>query len=301
MKTIYKLITILMVCSGLQLKAQVPNGDFETLNIDGTLRNWGYIYLFPVSIDSNGNSYADSIVIDNYFYGPSSDAHSGNYALELRNGYDFTAGVPYIGSASVDTDSVFMAWSGFETISTQTQPAGLDFYYKYFPLNNEIATATLQVFDSAFTLIGDLFIPLNATPNGYTYVSSPMNYTSTSPAAYYYLNFNNCSYSSGPAVLGTRLLIDDVQIPINVTSTGIHEQRNDVSVLLFPNPVLNVLIIDYSYTIDEVEIKDLAGKKFTVQKISENKFDCSSLPNGIYIASVKSHNAIINKKFVVSR
>jgi hypothetical protein len=95
--------------------AQIPNSGFEQLNADGTVRNWGGVYLLPMYIDSSGNSFVDSIVFDNYFYFHTNDAHWGNSAIEMRNAWDYTTNQGMAGGVSADTDTVYSAWGSFET------------------------------------------------------------------------------------------------------------------------------------------------------------------------------------------
>src|SRR4051812_39154797 len=117
-------LTLLFVLTFFSSFAQVPNGDFENLNYDGSLRNWGNVYLTAVMIDSNGVSHFDSIVYNggNYYYQPTIDAHSGNYAMEVNNAWSFTFSGAITGSVSVDTDTVYSAYGALEFIPTQMQP-----------------------------------------------------------------------------------------------------------------------------------------------------------------------------------
>ena len=66
MKKIATLFTA--VIFSLVGQAQIPNAGFEQLNTDGSLRNWGNVYLWPMHIDSSGNSYVDSLVFDGQLY-----------------------------------------------------------------------------------------------------------------------------------------------------------------------------------------------------------------------------------------
>src|SRR4051812_17825390 len=82
MKKIFLLTLIIALVNLKTVHAQIPNGDFETTLSDGSLMNWGSVYLFTTIIDSSGNVIADSIVFDGMFYGPSAESHSGARALE---------------------------------------------------------------------------------------------------------------------------------------------------------------------------------------------------------------------------
>ena len=71
------------------LLAQIPNGDFENLNSDGTISNWGKClyppkswWILPVMWFLIQSLQTDLTIKD---YGC-----SGMYAMEMRNSYDFT-------------------------------------------------------------------------------------------------------------------------------------------------------------------------------------------------------------------
>ncbi|MBK7431217.1 MAG: hypothetical protein IPI62_09885 [Bacteroidetes bacterium] len=110
MKKLIFLIILSMFLKNVETKAQIPNGDFEALLYDGTLSNWGNITLFAVIIDSAGNTIQDSLIFDGPFCGVTTDAHSGNYALEMRNMFNYTTNETINGWASVDEDSTYSAW-----------------------------------------------------------------------------------------------------------------------------------------------------------------------------------------------
>src|SRR4051812_18007783 len=72
--------------------AQIPNSGFEVMNTDNHISQWGKDILMAVIIDSNGNTTSDSIVFDNALYFATPEAHSGQQAMEMRNGWNYSSG-----------------------------------------------------------------------------------------------------------------------------------------------------------------------------------------------------------------
>jgi hypothetical protein len=94
--------------------AQIPNPSFEEINANGSLRNWGNIYLQSVWFDTTGEMQGDSIIYDNAYYSATSDAHNGN-----------SQNTGTAGAIIADLDSVYSAWGSFETIPVQDYPSAL--------------------------------------------------------------------------------------------------------------------------------------------------------------------------------
>jgi hypothetical protein len=112
MRQIFTILVMTLSLKAVYMQAQtIQNGSFESLNSDGTLRNWGNVYLMSVWIDSSGVSHSDSIVYDGPFYAPTNDAFHGNTALELRNAWNFTSNIGIAGAVGLDDDSVFSSFA----------------------------------------------------------------------------------------------------------------------------------------------------------------------------------------------
>ncbi|MEP7263935.1 MAG: T9SS type A sorting domain-containing protein [Bacteroidota bacterium] len=281
-------ISLLFSCT--MLKAQVPNPGFEYFNQDFSVSNWGNVYLF------NGT---DSIVLDGYsFYTPTSDAHSGQTAIELHNAMNFTTGDVVVGAISADTDSVFSAWSMFENVPLQTAPDHLGFYYKYFPVGSDTAMATLAVYDINGNLLGDVHIVISGVTSTYTYASAPINYISVGFPATAFINFSNSIYGA-PANFGTRFLIDDVEI--NPVTAVDEKAKGDDAMQLFPNPAKDHLTVmrntkDFSFYIYNVEGQPILiglGSGGTVT------IPVGNLSPGIYIMKTSDGKGVERRTFVV--
>jgi hypothetical protein len=91
----------------------IPNPSFEEINANGSIRNWGNIYIQSVWFDTTGEMHGDSIIYDNAYYAATSEAHNGNWAAEMRNSYNYTLNTGTSGEIVADLDSVYSAWGSF--------------------------------------------------------------------------------------------------------------------------------------------------------------------------------------------
>lgn len=305
-KVMKKITTLLfaMITSFVSFgQTQIPNGDFESLLQDGTLSNWGNIYLTNVWIDdSTGVFHGDSIIYDGPFCGPSTDSHSGNGALELRNAYNFTAGYGIVGGAGVDIDSVFASWSSLEIVFEQVHPTELNFYFKHIAVNNDTAIARLTLYDQFGYQVGLAECLMIGNVNVYTYSSTPVVYISADSVFAYSLQFFNYHSDLTGHVqcpLGSRTLIDDVTFGF---STGISEVNGGFNFSVYPTPALDQIKINQLNAQEsEYQILDIAGRMVQNGLLSADKiirFE-NKLAGGIYIVTLKSSTNTFQKKFVV--
>lgn len=304
MKKLLPFLFFALLFSNKQVSAQIPNGDFETLNWDGTLSNWGNVYLMAVSIDSLGNTFMDSIVWDGPYYSKTVDANTGNFAMEMRNAYNYTTNHGIAGSVSADTDSVYTAWGALEFVSIQIQPTDFSFYYKYNSVGDDSGIARLTVYDYMMNPVGNAEVVLSGISSVYTYTSVPITFTSPDPVAYYSLNFSTkFSLADIPTEphLGTSLIIDDVQLS---STTGIGSNNlMENSYSLFPNPSKENLNISSK---NSAEIKyciyNMLGKKILEGKIlpGTQSISTQQFSNGVYAIEFVSNNHSSRMNFVVA-
>lgn len=293
---IYSSLLMLLFIAGAA-QAQIPNSNFEALNFDGSLRNWGSVYIFSITIDSNGVSTSDSIVFDNYFYAPSTDAFSGNYALELRNAYNFTTGEGIAGRVSCDSDSVFTSWGSVEIIESTIHPSEMSFHYKFFPAGSDSAFAAIYIFDAGGNTIGQGELVIGAATTAYTYAVVPVVYTSTNPAAAYSLVFSNqAGYSE--VNLGTRFLVDDVSF----ITTGIASPESPNGFTVYPNPARDYISIGIQAKSPmKLNILDMNGKSCFTGFIPEGAsgIQLPGLTPGVYCLQFSDQEEFWNRKLVI--
>lgn len=85
---------------------------------------------------------------------------------------------------------------------------------------------------------------------------------------------------------------------ISKTDVAVETSNNQISV--YPNPVNDVLNIDFkNEIIESIEIIDITGKSvFVMNNGDANTINTSSMTNGIYTLLIKTPNKIITKKFI---
>lgn len=301
MKKLIVLIILSLFLKNIETKGQIPNGNFETLLTDGTLSNWGNITLFAVIIDSTGTTIQDSLIFDGPFCGVTTDAHSGNYALEMRNMFNYTANETINGWASVDEDSVYSAWGSLEFIYTTIQPQEFNFYYKFNSVNGDSGIARLAFYDAMGNIIGEANSIFTTTNTSYSYISIPIYYTSLDPVVAYSLNFSTyysvADYPSGPN-FGTRLIIDDVALS---GTTGISTTGKDAEAILYPNPCKDFISVK-SIGQSHYKIYNLNGEIVQVGEISSDSKIIlkQQFAKGIYSLELNDGGKLSRKNFVIN-
>jgi hypothetical protein len=309
MKKFLSLTAFVFILNAASYAQVVPNHGFEHLNPDGTLTNWGNIYLVPITIDSSGNQTFNTIVYDGQFYAHSTDAHSGTGALELRNAWDFTANAGIAGAASSDEDSVFSSWGLLNLVPTYGtpfapfEPFNFGFYCKYLPLNGDSAVAHLALWDSVGNQIGEGIAIIPSALNTYTLVTAPIYYSSPGNVDFYSLSFSTF-ITSAPGVrqptFGTRMLVDDIGFNFVATS-GIDELNNGDRINVYPNPATDYVIM-YAGNTEDVPY---FIRTFTGQLVSEgvlipgeNTIRTGNFSSGVYSVDVMKKNAILHGRIV---
>ena len=295
------LFSILLLKTSAQIS--VPNPSFDQFNTDGTIRNWGNIYIFSVGIDSLGNQTGDSIYLDFNYYFPTQDAHSGEYAIEMRNSYNYTTQRGKAGEIIADLDSVYTAWGSFETIPVSQQPREFSFYYQYYPVNGDSGLAEVIVYDSLMEEIGRSTTILTELQSTYTYQSDVIDFSLDVDAAFVLIKFSTF-YTAVPEIrtasLGTRLVIDDVALS---TSTGfnlLNADKNEVQV--YPNPTSGLLYIHSNeLTPSKINVYNQMGQLVLSEAITacQNAISTTSLAKGIYTVSVENAGSKTMHKIVV--
>ncbi len=88
-------------------------------------------------------------------------------------------------------------------------------------------------------------------------------------------------------------------LTLNCSVTSINENKNDLSVFVFPNPATSILSINEAEaSVNELIIYDVIGKQVELLPFS-NQINISHLHNGIYFLKLKGEKEMITK-FIVS-
>ncbi len=295
-------LTLSVFSAALLTNAQVTNGGFEDLNSSSLPQYWqGDIHLLAITIDSNGVYHVDSVVYDGGTdYALSTDAHSGQYAMELRNGYNYTQQGGIVGRmhASADTTS----YQGFPivTIPIAQRPLSIGFWAKYAPLATDSAEVSVVVMDETETTIGTGLLIIGEAVTQYTAFEVPIVYTSEMPAMFMRLTFSNARYEGGTVTLGTRFLIDDVHITF--APDGVNEQlSSEQRVEVFPLPsdaACTVHPLDGSRVL-AASLIDAQGRVVDSPVLRNNTFETSALPSGNYVLNLRTTSGSAKARVLV--
>lgn len=289
--------TVMMMALACYGQAQVLNSGFESLNASGSIRNWGMTTPISQTIDLNGNT--DSLVVDQQLYFSTTDAHTGQRALEMRNAYFYNSGEQIAGSASLSTnDSVYDAHAALPPLSGQ--PTHFTFYYKFFPVSNDVAYGWMSLLDSGGVEIGRADITITAASGSYVQASAPITYTGAGPVAFVQSGFSTASPGTVPHY-GTRFLVDDV----NAVVTGIAEAHKDAALRCYPNPATSALMIDLDDALQarpELHVTDAQGRDLGPLNYTSTakglSIDVQALPAGVYSIMLRDSHHSYTGRFV---
>lgn len=288
MKTTF-LFFMIVIMSCFISRAQIPNANFECILSDSTLCNWGTDVIIAFALDSNGHPL-DSLVFDGgKMVSFSKDAHAGNYAMEIRNAWNFSQQIGYSGSALAATDTTFGTY--LTAIPISQNPGSFSFYYKYLPVNNDTAVAQIKILNVNAQVIGHASI--NILPNGnlYTMRAENITYDINDIGAFATITFRN---SKSNPTFGSRLLIDDVSFNAPLNNQDIYTNN---MIQLYPNPgstTLNIFApspVIYIFNIDGQIIHQI--NNFNNPQISVTEW-----PNGIYFISTSPKLDSQAQKFI---
>ena len=98
---------------------------------------------------------------------------------------------------------------------------------------------------------------------------------------------------------GAELYIDD----INITGTTSIADVESNNVSVYPNPANNVINVNSTSNISNVEVYTITGQKVGDFTANSNSIaiSTSNLTSGLYLMQIHTENGVINKKFTVAR
>lgn len=283
MRKLLSLLTCLLFTS--LVEAQILNPGFELLNTDSTLMNWRFAGILSIGMN-------DSLLDDGFILGKSTDAHSGQYALELRNAFNITTNAPVYHGSVVNTLPDSNLYQGFTTfIPISGKPTSLQFYYK-FSQNpyQDSAKAWIRIYNNAQIEIGYAQIVFWDLAPNYQFMQIPITYNLIngqldSIPAFVSIGFSNLIHLAAGPHVGQRTLIDDLSLgftPLSVpmlTSDEIH---------CFPNPVRNTLFIQNAEPAVSKTLYNQIGQQ--IIETTGNQINVSELTTGIYFLRLNSNS-----------
>lgn len=302
-KTIY-----LLLFFNKLLLAQVLNGNFEQVNSNLTLKNWGMNFEIPSQIDPNtGETIHDEILYTNASI-PSmvyatTDSYSGNYAMVVSNAYNETQNYTIPGKAIIHLENTNSVLEDNVPVTENDNISMLGFFYKFIPIGNDKAEAKIKVFDSDNNTIGEAAMTIQNTNNFYNYIYTPINYYSNAVASSISITFRMDKNSSS-INWGSILIVDNVVT--NFSALNIEQFDELEKWKVYPTITSDYITIE-SLLLEDKKVnlslynsfgQEVEVKKEIIEMFSKQNIIMSHLPKGIYFLTLERNNTSITKKII---
>ncbi len=126
---------------------------------------------------------------------------------------------------------------------------------------------------------------INALP-----INNVVNFTPTTSGVYYF------GFNANSAADEFYLFVDNIVIDVALAN----ESFNNKSFSVYPNPVKDILNINYNENITKIQIINLLGQEVITKIVNntENQIDMSGLAQGTYLVKVTSNDMIKTIKVV---
>lgn len=308
MKKKYFILSLILLIAPFCAQSQVVNGNFENVKPNFLPSNWGMTFLQQVGFDPvTGESFGDQIQFTWCF--PSmvyatTEAKTGSYAMEISNAYNVTQDKVITGMASIfaDPNEDGPGWNPGVPVEPGSSVILLGFDYKFLPVGNDIAEATLLVVDADGNELGKASLDISGTHSTYEYVYTPISVIQAGTPAFMYIAFRMAKEGSVPT-FGTRLLVDNVIV--NFSSLIVSENPLD-GLKIYPTVAdteLNILPNGFSEDSISYKIINSEGKIVKQDEVTQSTdyvytMDVSALSSGIYFINIANKSKNITKKFI---
>lgn len=292
------LLSLLAVAFG-SMNAQVVNGNFETIKDNGLVSNWGTNVTLPVAIGIEGQPLASDYTFGCWpgFVFPSWDAHHGQAAMQLTNALRISTNTVIPSKSLIFNDPKldFPGWNAGVPVDDNDTVTMLGFYYKFFPMGNDVAEAELILFGSDGQELGRATADISQTSPNYSYLYSPVQFTSAGTPVSMQISFSMAKEGSTPS-FGSTLIVDDVIV--NFAALAI-DGFQSTQFAVFPtvaNTEINILKGTtvaggrYGFTISNMEGKIISNQSIQLVDNSPVAVDVSQLSKGVYIISSKGYS-----------
>lgn len=307
MKNHYFIFSLALLILSFCTQAQVVNGNFENVKPNFLPSNWGMnFFQQAVIVNETGETISDQIqytwCVPSLVYA-STEAKTGQYAMEISNAYNITQDTVIPGFVSIfnDPEQDIPGWNPGVPVGPESNVILLGFDYKFLPVGNDVAEATLQVVDENGNELGKSSIAISGMHSTYTYVYEPINITQAGTPAFMYISFSMAKEGSTPT-FGSRLIVDNVIVNF---SSLIVSENPEQGVKVYPTLVDNELNIipngfsdRVSYKIINSEGRVVKQNTITQDSSYEYTMEVSNLSSGIYFLNIQDQTKNSTKKFI---
>lgn len=238
----------------------------------------------------------------------STDSYEGEYAVEI------VSTVTLLGDTSAYiSNGTFSDDGPIGGMAIDSIPEVLSGYYKYEPVGPDTALAGLTLFyfnpiTGATEMLEEKIIKLPPASN-YTYFEIESDYFSLPEPDTLNIAFGSGNFvNSGAFIgLGSKLIIDALQISYKPHIVGIKELKLNSIIQLYPNPATEIINLKYSGSLDEFcEISILDANGLTIKQDGfllsskfQHKIDISQFRSGLYFCKVVTNEYSYCEKFLV--
>lgn len=306
MKKNYFMLSLALLFATFCTQAQVVNGNFENVKPNFLPSNWGMTFLQQAGFDpATGETFGDQIqftwCVPSMVYA-TTEAKTGEYAMEISNAYNLTQDVVIPGMASIfnDPEEDGPGWNPGVPVEPGNSVILLGFDYKFLPVGNDVAEATLIVNDENGNELGRASLDITGTHNIYEYVYTPIAVTQSGTPAFMYISFNMAKPGSTPT-FGSRLLIDNVIVNFSTLIVD----NNSQGATVFPTVVdteINVIPNGFSNNVSYkiINSEGRVVKQNTIYQDATYQYtmDVSQLSSGIYFLNIQDGTKNSTKKFI---
>lgn len=307
MKKNYFIVSLILLIAPICAQAQVVNGNFENVKPNFLPSNWGMTFVQNIAINiENGEAISDQIqytwCVPSMVYA-STEAKTGQYAMEVSNAYNWTQEKVIPGTAMIfnDPEQDGPGWNPGVPVAPGSSVILLGFDYKFLPAGDDVAEAKLEVFDEEGNEIGTASLDISGTHNTYEYVYAPISVVHAGTPAFMYITFNMAKEGSTPT-FGTRLIVDNVIVNFSSLITDENEVKTAKVWPTIADNEINVIPTGFSelvsYKIINTEGKVV--KQVTANQSPEDTFsiNISGLSSGMYFLNIQDKANNSTKKFI---
>lgn len=223
----------------------------------------------------------------------STDAYSGNYAIELNILLN-SNGDTLWGAA---TNGFFGEgyWGGGEPFTSL--PIAVEFYYQYTPVGADTCNVSFEFKKTGFPSqwAGGQFYN---TTSSYTLFTNPISLSNTPDS----LMINLWSGRN----IGNKLVVDDINF---VYPVGVSEFLNVEKIVAYPNPVKDILNLRFELKVDKnvsINLIDITGKQLSSldfghlkQGVYNQTFNTANFGSGIYFIEFVIDGEKMVERFIV--
>ncbi|MFK5856896.1 MAG: T9SS type A sorting domain-containing protein [Bacteroidota bacterium] len=309
MKTITILFLALISASSIIAQQQMLNAGFEEwenvwVGTDEPV-NWS-------SIKTSDN--ADLNMLAPVVWGPSSDAHTGNFSLSLTNVGSIIVATGMITNGRVHSEIpatlsyVYTnrdedAWHGVLT----DRPDSVVGWFKCNPEVGDFGTVKFLLHTGDAQLPGD---ELNGIAQAYYELpSADVTQWTRFSVPFVYSSGNNPEYilavlTSGngvDAIIGSTALFDDIELIYNPSDVD-QLAENQLKVFI-KDQYLNLSINDKNNQQYDIKIIDINGHivlKTIVDLNENNRINISNFEPGVYIVTANNNQKILTQKVIIN-